>query len=195
MSAAARLCVRCHQPLGEASSARSTASTSSTLKAPSSWPPRRAPHLLARQRPHLHIHARHRLDHLVVHRRPARPEPGKAVTGIRVIRTTATPCAPAACSSGGWPAPWPASSLLPGRAWILWDRDAQTLHDKIVNTVVVRPKAPRRSSNTAASVRCRKASCRHPCTRRPSGSPLRPRRPARRRSRRSSVSPTCDRRS
>ena len=67
--------------------------------------------------------------------------PGKAVTGIRVIRTNGD-----AVRTGGMFVRGLAGALaglVPfylDELWILWDRDAQTIHDKIVNTVVVRAK-------------------------------------------------------
>jgi len=67
--------------------------------------------------------------------------PGKAVTGIRVIRTNGD-----AVRTGGMFVRGLAGALaglIPfylDELWILWDRDAQTIHDKIVNTVVVRAK-------------------------------------------------------
>jgi hypothetical protein len=72
---------------------------------------------------------------------PRGQNPGKAVVGIRVIRTNGD-----AVRTGGMfvrgLAGWLAG-LIPfylDDLWILWDRDAQTLHDKLVNTVVVRAK-------------------------------------------------------
>jgi uncharacterized RDD family membrane protein YckC len=75
---------------------------------------------------------------------PRGQNPGKAVVGIRVIRTNGE-----AVRTGGMfvrglvgflfgAVPFPFSLL--DDLWLLWDRDAQTLHDKIVNTVVVRAK-------------------------------------------------------
>jgi uncharacterized RDD family membrane protein YckC len=72
---------------------------------------------------------------------PRGQNPGKAVTGIRVIRTNGD-----AVRTGGMFVRGLAGMLcgiLPfylDDLWILWDRDAQTLHDKLVNTVVVRAK-------------------------------------------------------
>jgi uncharacterized RDD family membrane protein YckC len=65
--------------------------------------------------------------------------PGKAVCGIRVIRTNGD-----AVRTGGMFVRGLAGILcgiIPfyiDELWLLWDRDAQTLHDKLVNTVVVR---------------------------------------------------------
>jgi uncharacterized RDD family membrane protein YckC len=70
---------------------------------------------------------------------PRGQNPGKAVVGIRVIRTNGD-----AVRTGGMFVRGLAGALaglLPfflDDLWILWDRDAQTLHDKLVNTVVVR---------------------------------------------------------
>ncbi len=70
---------------------------------------------------------------------PRGQNPGKAVAGIRVIRTNGD-----AVRTGGMFVRGLAgilAGLLPfylDYLWILWDRDAQTLHDKLVNTVVVR---------------------------------------------------------
>ena len=70
---------------------------------------------------------------------PRGQNPGKAVVGIRVIRTNGD-----AVRTGGMFVRGLAgqlAGLIPfwlDDLWILWDRDAQTLHDKLVNTVVVR---------------------------------------------------------
>jgi uncharacterized RDD family membrane protein YckC len=70
---------------------------------------------------------------------PRGQNPGKAVVGIRVIRTNGD-----AVRTGGMFVRGLAGALaglIPlylDDLWILWDRDAQTLHDKLVNTVVVR---------------------------------------------------------
>ncbi|MDO8615623.1 MAG: RDD family protein [Dehalococcoidia bacterium] len=70
---------------------------------------------------------------------PRGQNPGKAVVGIRVIRTNGD-----AVGTGGMFVRGLAgqlAGLIPlylDDLWILWDRDAQTLHDKLVNTVVVR---------------------------------------------------------
>ena len=67
--------------------------------------------------------------------------PGKAVVGIRVIRTNGD-----AVRTGGMLARGLAgfvAGIIPfylDELWLLWDRDAQTLHDKIVSTVVVRAR-------------------------------------------------------
>ncbi len=72
---------------------------------------------------------------------PRGQNPGKAVVGIRVIRTNGD-----AVRTGGMFVRGLAgilAGLIPlylDDLWILWDRDAQTLHDKLVNTVVVRAK-------------------------------------------------------
>jgi uncharacterized RDD family membrane protein YckC len=72
---------------------------------------------------------------------PRGQNPGKALVGIRVIRTNGD-----AVRTGGMFVRGLAGALaglIPlylDELWILWDRDAQTLHDKIVNTVVVRAK-------------------------------------------------------
>jgi uncharacterized RDD family membrane protein YckC len=70
---------------------------------------------------------------------PRGQNPGKAIVGLRVIRTDGT-----AVRTGGMfvrgLAAWVAS-LIPlylDNLWMLWDRDAQTLHDKLVNSVVVK---------------------------------------------------------
>lgn len=70
---------------------------------------------------------------------PKGQNPGKAVTGLRVIRTNGD-----AVRTGGMFVRGLAgqlAGLIPfwlDDLWIFWDRDAQTLHDKLVNTVVVR---------------------------------------------------------
>jgi uncharacterized RDD family membrane protein YckC len=72
---------------------------------------------------------------------PRGQNPGKAVVGIRVVRTNGD-----AVRTGGMLVRGLAgflAGLIPlylDELWILWDRDAQTLHDKLVNTVVVRAK-------------------------------------------------------
>jgi len=70
---------------------------------------------------------------------PRGQNPGKALIGIRVIRTDGS-----AVRTGGMfvrgLAGWLAG-LIPlylDYLWILWDKDAQTIHDKLVNTVVVK---------------------------------------------------------
>jgi uncharacterized RDD family membrane protein YckC len=70
---------------------------------------------------------------------PRGQNPGKAVTGLRVIRTNGE-----AVTTGGMfvrglagvVAGW--IPFFIDDLWMLWDRDAQTIHDKLVNTVVVR---------------------------------------------------------
>jgi uncharacterized RDD family membrane protein YckC len=70
---------------------------------------------------------------------PKGQNPGKAVTGLRVIRTNGD-----AVRTGGMFVRGLAGALagwLPfflDDLWMLWDNNAQTLHDKLVNTVVVR---------------------------------------------------------
>jgi uncharacterized RDD family membrane protein YckC len=65
--------------------------------------------------------------------------PGKAVVGLRVIKTNGT-----AVGTGGMfirGLLGIVCSLIPlylDNLWILWDKDAQTLHDKLAETVVVR---------------------------------------------------------
>jgi uncharacterized RDD family membrane protein YckC len=70
---------------------------------------------------------------------PRGQNPGKAVVGLRVIRTNGD-----AVRTGGMFVRGLAGILagfIPfylDDLWIFWDRDAQTLHDKLVNTVVVK---------------------------------------------------------
>jgi uncharacterized RDD family membrane protein YckC len=72
---------------------------------------------------------------------PRGQNPGKAVVGLRVIRTNGD-----AVTTGGMLVRGLAgfaAGLIPffvDELWILWDKDAQTLHDKIVNTVVVKAR-------------------------------------------------------
>ena len=72
---------------------------------------------------------------------PRGQNPGKAVVGIRVIRTNGD-----AVRTGGMFVRGLAGALaglIPffvDELFILWDHDAQTLHDKLVNTVVVRAR-------------------------------------------------------
>jgi uncharacterized RDD family membrane protein YckC len=76
---------------------------------------------------------------------PRGQNPGKAVCGIRVIRTNGD-----AVRTGGMFVRGLAGILcgvIPfyiDDLWLLWDRDAQTLHDKLVNTVVVRAQGSER---------------------------------------------------
>ncbi len=72
---------------------------------------------------------------------PRGQNPGKAVAGIRVIRTNGDAVRTSGMFVRGLAGIL--AGLLPfylDDLWILWDRDAQTLHDKLVNTVVVRAK-------------------------------------------------------
>ena len=72
---------------------------------------------------------------------PNGQNPGKAIVGLRVIGIDGR----AVRTSGmfvrglvGWAAGIaPFGNIIDG-AWLLWDKDAQTLHDKVVNTVVVK---------------------------------------------------------
>jgi uncharacterized RDD family membrane protein YckC len=70
---------------------------------------------------------------------PRGQNPGKAIVGLRVIRTDGM-----AVRTGGMFVRGLASllaGLIPlylDDLWMLWDRDAQCLHDKLVNTVVVK---------------------------------------------------------
>ena len=70
---------------------------------------------------------------------PRGQNPGKAVVGIRVIRTNGN-----AVRTGGMfvrGIVGQLAGLIPfflDDLWMLWDRNAQTLHDKIVDSVVVR---------------------------------------------------------
>lgn len=71
--------------------------------------------------------------------------PGKRLLGIRVIRLDGKPLTTWQCFErfGGYSASL-ATGLL-GFAQILWDRNRQALHDKIVSTVVVHERPVRRS--------------------------------------------------
>jgi hypothetical protein len=72
---------------------------------------------------------------------PRGQNPGKAVVGLRVIGTDGR-----AVRTGGMFVRGLVGQLLGfvpfgsviDSAWLLWDKDAQTLHDKIVTTVVVK---------------------------------------------------------
>jgi uncharacterized RDD family membrane protein YckC len=74
---------------------------------------------------------------------PRGQNPGKAVTGLRVIGSDGR-----AVKMGGMfvrGLVGQAAGFVPfgsiiDSAWLLWDKDAQTLHDKVVNTVVVKAK-------------------------------------------------------
>jgi len=72
---------------------------------------------------------------------PRGQNPGKAIVGIRVIQKNGD-----AVRTGGMFVRGLAGFLcgvIPfylDDLWLLWDRDAQTLHDKLVNTVVVKAR-------------------------------------------------------
>jgi uncharacterized RDD family membrane protein YckC len=82
---------------------------------------------------------------------PRGQNPGKAVVGIRVIRTNGD-----AVRTGGMFVRGLAgqlAGLIPfwlDDLWILWDRDAQTIHDKLVNTVVVRAQGSEKIVETGS---------------------------------------------
>src|SRR5438093_12637723 len=74
---------------------------------------------------------------------PKGQNPGKAIVGLRVIRTDG-----GAVGTGmmfvrglvGWAAGIVPFGNIVDSAWLLWDEDAQTLHAKVVGTVVVKAK-------------------------------------------------------
>jgi uncharacterized RDD family membrane protein YckC len=72
---------------------------------------------------------------------PKGQNPGKAVVGIRVIRTNGD-----AVTTGGMFVRGLAGALagfIPfflDELWMFWDKNAQTIHDKMVNSVVVRAR-------------------------------------------------------
>jgi uncharacterized RDD family membrane protein YckC len=82
---------------------------------------------------------------------PKGQNPGKAVVGLRVIRTNGD-----AVTTGGMFVRGLAGilcGLIPlylDDLWMLWDRDAQTLHDKLVNTVVVKAKGSEKIVETGS---------------------------------------------
>ena len=70
---------------------------------------------------------------------PRGQNPGKAVVGLRVIRTDGR------AATTGWMFVRGLCGIVCGliplyldELWLLWDKDAQTLHDKLAGTVVVR---------------------------------------------------------
>jgi uncharacterized RDD family membrane protein YckC len=70
---------------------------------------------------------------------PRGQNPGKAVVGLRVIRTNGDAVRTGGMFVRGLAAQL--AGLLPfflDDLWMLWDREAQTIHDKIVNSVVVK---------------------------------------------------------
>ncbi len=73
--------------------------------------------------------------------------PGKRLFGIRVIRLDGEPLTTWQCFErfGGYSASL-ATGLL-GFAQILWDKNRQAIHDKIVSTVVIDARAVRRSAS------------------------------------------------
>jgi uncharacterized RDD family membrane protein YckC len=74
---------------------------------------------------------------------PRGQNPGKAVTGIRVIQSDGR-----AMNTGtmflrglvGWAAGIVPFGNIIDSVWLFFDKDAQTLHDKVMNTVVVKAK-------------------------------------------------------
>jgi hypothetical protein len=140
MSAAARLCVRCQQPLGEGLFCQydgtyvldpeGTVVMASRGERLISW-------LVSGLTFFFTLGIGWTIWWFIV--APRGQNPGKAVVGIRVIRTNGD-----AVRTGGMFVRGLAgivAGVLPlylDDLWILWDRDAQTLHDKLVNTVVVR---------------------------------------------------------
>lgn len=70
---------------------------------------------------------------------PRGQNPGKAVVGLRVVRTDGR------AATTGWMFVRGLCGIVCGiiplyldELWLLWDKDAQTLHDKLAGTVVVR---------------------------------------------------------
>jgi uncharacterized RDD family membrane protein YckC len=89
---------------------------------------------------------------------PRGQNPGKAVVGIRVIRTNGDAVRTGGMfvrglvgQFAGW-IPFFLDDL-----WILWDRDAQTIHDKLVNTIVVRAQGSEKIVETDRLGRSRRA--------------------------------------
>ena len=74
---------------------------------------------------------------------PKGQNPGKAVIGLRVIRSDGNAVGTAMMFVRGLVGQaaglFPLGSIIDS-AWLLWDKDAQTLHDKVVGTVVVKAK-------------------------------------------------------
>ena len=76
---------------------------------------------------------------------PRGQNPGKAVVGLRVIKTDGQ-----AARTGGMFVRGLVGILLGvlpfylDLIWLLWDKDAQTLHDKVVGTVVVKAQGSER---------------------------------------------------
>ena len=71
---------------------------------------------------------------------PRGQNPGKAVVGLRVIKTNGEAATTSTMFVRGLVG-WVLGAAIPvplDSAWLLWDRDAQTLHDKLASTVVVR---------------------------------------------------------
>jgi len=76
---------------------------------------------------------------------PRGQNPGKAVVGLRVMRTDGR------AATTGYMFVRGLAGIVLGfvplyldELWLLWDRDAQTLHDKLVGTVVVRAQGSER---------------------------------------------------
>ena len=142
MSAAARLCVRCHQPLGEGLFCQYDGTyvldPEGTIVMAG-----RGERLLSWFVSGLIFFFTLGIGWIIwwFIVAPRGQNPGKAVTGIRVIRTNGD-----AVRTGGMFVRGLAgivAGMLPfylDDLWILWDRDAQTIHDKLVNTIVVRAK-------------------------------------------------------
>ena len=142
MSAAARLCVKCQQPLGEGLFCQFDGTyvldTEGTVVMAS-----RGDRLISWLVSGLILFFTLGIGWLIwwFIVAPRGQNPGKAVVGIRVIRTNGD-----AVRTGGMLARGLAgfvAGIIPfylDELWLLWDRDAQTLHDKIVSTVVVRAR-------------------------------------------------------
>ncbi|HEY8766864.1 MAG TPA: RDD family protein [Dehalococcoidia bacterium] len=89
---------------------------------------------------------------------PKGQNPGKALVGLRVIKTDGL-----AMNTGsmfvrgliGFVCGF--IPLYLDDLWILWDRDAQTLHDKLADTVVVKAKGSEKIVERALLAPCRQA--------------------------------------
>lgn len=76
---------------------------------------------------------------------PRGQNPGKAVVGLRVIKTNGEACRTGYMFLRGLVGI--ALGFIPlylDELWILWDKDTQTLHDKVASTVVVKARGSER---------------------------------------------------
>jgi uncharacterized RDD family membrane protein YckC len=77
--------------------------------------------------------------------------PGKKTLGLRVVREDGNPAGFGAMLIREWIGKWISGVLFGlGYFWMLWDKDRQGLHDKLLSTYVVQPAAITESTPLAA---------------------------------------------